>query len=252
MDQTSPTPSPIKHELFTREYNLGDLLMLAWKLFSENFQTILIVTLIIYVPIELVSAFTPTDGIFSVNIAATGILVLLAGVLVPLAMALIVRKQLDGQIIDYKTALKEAAGKWLPGLGTSVLMGLCVLGLSILLIIPGIIYGVFWTFAVYTVMLYNKSGWAAMKHSRETVRGRWWRVFGYLIVFGLISGLIGWIINMPMASFASNRGVYFISALLSDIVFSFVIVASVLFFLNLDATKKTADQKDKPTTATSS
>jgi hypothetical protein len=260
MDQAQTVSAPVKHDLFTREYNLGDLLSLAWKLFSENFKTILIVTLIIYVPITLISVFsvtaTPTladgnlvsfwGGVFTVNFTIVLILITLAGVLVPLAIAVIIRKQLDGQLIDYQAALKQAVTRWLPGLATTLLMGLFLFGLFFLLIIPSIIFGVYWAFASYAVILNNKSGLAALKYSKRVVQGRWWRVLGYLIVFGLIAGMLSWAINTPLASFANNPVIYFISSLLSDIAFSFVVVASVLLFLNLEATKiPTSNTSDK-------
>jgi hypothetical protein len=250
MDQPQTTPTK-KHELFTREYNLGDLLTLAWHVFSENFHTILIVVLIIYAPIALIDVFLGGAGskvagddptalwhnLTRTNSVVVSLLTLLAGVLAPLAIALLIKKNLDGQTVDYRTALKQAASRWLPGLGTTLLMGIFLVGLFILLIIPGIIFGIYWAFAIYAVMLNNKSGLEALQYSKSLVQGRWWRVFGYLLVFGLITAIVSWAINSPLAPFGNNPAVYFISSLLADLVSSFTIVASVLLFLNLEANK---------------
>lgn len=252
MNQIPPSPtisSQIKHDLFTREYNLGDLLALAWQLFSENFKTILLVTLVVYIPIGLITIAIPAPSIdsanpasiwqssFSTNFFVSMLLVGLVGILVPLAIAAAIRQQLDGKIIDYRTALKLAVSKWWVAIITSLLMGLCVLGLSLLLVIPGIIFAFYWSFTAYIVILNNKSGMEAMNYSRSVVKHRWWKVFGYLIAFAFLSGIVSSIINLPLAKFSDHLAVSFVSTLLSNIIFSYVSVASVIFFLNLEANK---------------
>ena len=70
------------------------------------------------------------------------------------------------------------------------------LGLLILLIIPGIIFMVYWIFGVY-VMYDKKLGIrASLKESRRIVRGRWWFVFGYLLFVGLITILISFLAGL--------------------------------------------------------
>jgi hypothetical protein len=260
MDQNQ-TVTVTKHELFARPYNLGDLLSLAWKLFSDNFKAILIITIIVYVPLNLISALFPVpapsgttpnelarawlDIVTSAAFILTTIITMLASVLVPLAIALLTRKYLDGQTLDYQAALKQAIPRWLPGIGTTGLMSLLLLGLSLFLIIPGVIFAIYWAFAIYVVMLNNKSGMAALNYSRQVVRGRWWRTLGYFIVFGLISGMASWVINIPLAAYLSNPVVNFISSLLANIIFSFITVATVLLFLNLESNRPVPATKQK-------
>lgn len=251
MDQAQTTGVKITapHELFKREYQLGDLLTLAWRLFADNFKAILIVTLIVYVPIELISLIIPAAALSNstsvwqyVLTANTFIIVALfglAGILVPLAIAYIIRKNLDGQVVDYQTALRQALSKWLPGIATSVVMGIFLLGLYILLVIPGIIFTIYWAFTLYIVILNNKSGMEALKYSREVVKGRWWKTMGYLLVFAIIVGVINWAITMPLGSLSKNAIVGLVASLISDVLLAFTTVATVLLFLNMESVKPT-------------
>ena len=78
---------------------------------------------------------------------------------------------------------------------------LTLLGL-ILLIIPGVIFMIFYSFAIYAVIFEDHKFEGAFGRSRELVRGYWWAVFGrilagialvylaYLIIGGLLALLV--------------------------------------------------------------
>ncbi|GAI05360.1 unnamed protein product [marine sediment metagenome] len=68
----------------------------------------------------------------------------------------------------------------------SLLTGLIV-GLGfLLLIIPGIIFTIWFVFSTYTVICEDKKGFKALSRSKELVKGYWWptakRVFALVIV----------------------------------------------------------------------
>jgi hypothetical protein len=92
--------------------------------------------------------------------------------------------------------------------------------LFLLLIIPGIIFMVFWLFAFVIFILEKESIFNSLGKSFDMLRGRWWRTFGYLIVlvlafivltipFEIISyvvgslniGLVGYYINYSISFF---------------------------------------------------
>ncbi len=58
--------------------------------------------------------------------------------------------------------------------------------LFILLIVPMIIFSIYWIFASYVLFDQNKGILESLKTSRKIVRGRWWKVLGYSILFVLI------------------------------------------------------------------
>jgi hypothetical protein len=77
----------------------------------------------------------------------------------------------------------------------SVLVFLTVFGGTILLIIPGIVFAIWFSFSKL-VFVNEKLGIVdSMKKSRGLVKGRFWAVMGRLIVFGVFSGLAGFVIS---------------------------------------------------------
>jgi len=69
--------------------------------------------------------------------------------------------------------------------------------LLIILIIPIIIFTVYWTFSPYILVNENIGIWASLKRSQSIIKGKWWRVFGYLVLFGLISMAISILFSIP-------------------------------------------------------
>lgn len=80
-------------------------------------------------------------------------------------------------------------------------------GLFLLFIIPGIIFAVFWIFAVYVLIGENKGIIESFKESYNIVKGRWWKTFGYILLFFLVifilsisRDVISFIIGLPLLS----------------------------------------------------
>jgi len=71
-------------------------------------------------------------------------------------------------------------------IGLSLLIYLCLVPLYLLLIIPGIIFSIYWIFAFYVLVRENTGIWESMKRSKIIVKGKWWKVFGYSLLLGLI------------------------------------------------------------------
>lgn len=76
--------------------------------------------------------------------------------------------------------------------GTSVLMGFLVLLWGLLLIIPAIIFGVYYMLAEYIVMDKNIAGMKAIRMSKEYVKGHWWQVFFSVLGLAAIGLLASW------------------------------------------------------------
>jgi len=82
-------------------------------------------------------------------------------------------------------------------LGFAIVMGIFLVVLYILLIIPGIIFTVYWAFASYVFIHKNTTVMGALKESKNIVRGNWWKVFwrGLLlfIIYIVVDGILGFI-----------------------------------------------------------
>lgn len=95
------------------------------------------------------------------------------GIIATIAIAFVVQARINNEVITIGDAFKKAFSKWGIVIGASMLMGLYLMGLYILLIIPGFIFSIYWIFTIYAVILLNKSGKEAMDYSKELVTGRW-------------------------------------------------------------------------------
>lgn len=90
-----------------------------------------------------------------------------------------------GNLDDVKLTFKEALKKLWPFSLLSILVSLMVGGGLILLIIPGIIFSVWFGFAKYIFVDKKLGVMESIRTSRALVKERFWGVLGRLIVFGL-------------------------------------------------------------------
>lgn len=107
-------------------------------------------------------------------------------------MFVFVKKNYEGTAQE---AFKEARPWAMPYLGLSLLTVILILLWSLLLIIPGIIFSIFYSFAVYALFFEDKKGLAAIKRSKSLVKNYWWpvagRVFGFSLLLWIFMSLLG-------------------------------------------------------------
>ena len=63
-------------------------------------------------------------------------------------------------------------------------------GLFVLLIIPGIIFSVYWVFAPYIFVNERAGIIESLRRSYRIVKGKWWMTFGYSLLLFLIYGIV--------------------------------------------------------------
>lgn len=85
-----------------------------------------------------------------------------------------------------------------------LLVFLATFGGFLLLIIPGIIFGIWFSFSNFVFIDKGLGIKASMSKSRGLVKGRFWPVFWRLFVFGLFSGLAGSIVSAVPFSVGSG------------------------------------------------
>lgn len=136
----------------------------------------------------------------------------------------------------------------------------------ILLIIPGLLVIIWLWFAEYALVFDNHHSWRALLHSRELVRGRFFKVAIRIIVFlAVASGYASWVVSTfsviglflgPIGLFA---GVLVLTVFLLDLMsisvgfatIAFFIAASVRLYQDLTqmAAEKAAQAAAEPVTA---
>lgn len=180
-----------------------DILKQSWTLYQKSWKKIWVYLLFLLVPTVALSALSTISLYLSEYIPSSTlaseiiILIVIAASLVftlwaSIAMARVLAAYLLGQEPrDWKTMFSESSNLILPVMIVSVLVFLIVFGGSLLLIIPGIIFTVWYSFTFYTVVFENKKGFESLSSSKSLVVGRWWAVLWRMLVPGVIFGLLG-------------------------------------------------------------
>jgi hypothetical protein len=89
--------------------------------------------------------------------------------------------------IGWKEAYKRSRPKIGAYFTTSLLTGLATVGGAILFIIPGIIFGLWFSQSCYVVVEEGVANTAALKRSKYYTKGRIWQIFGKLFYVGMIT-----------------------------------------------------------------
>lgn len=178
--------------------SVGTLISESWKLFTSTWNTsVKTSSLLLYVGLAyfvggLLTKVNANLAIVSsiISIAAA---VFTAWISTRVFMTML-NLEAGKQPLPAAEEGKKAWSLFLPMVWVGFLTGLVVFGASLLLILPGIYFGVALYFGQLILIDQNVRGTQALAASRALVRGRWWGTFGRVlaggIVFGLLMGLV--------------------------------------------------------------
>lgn len=246
----------MEQEIYQKEYSIEKILSEAWKIFKENFRLISIIVLLIYVPMNIINSGlvlitgVAAEAVGSLELAEilTALIFVilngLIGVIMVMAIMYAAKSRRENREVDYKECFQVSLSRWWPAIYTNIMLTIFLISLFILLIIPGIIYSVYWTFALCAVVLCHKSGMDALDYSKAVVQGRWWTIWWYSLALGMISVAIYVGIDFFSLLFPPHPFSLFIFDLMINIVSAFFIVATTVFFLNFDETKTALNKAD--------
>ncbi len=234
----------------TGRLGLGRVLSVGWREYCRHFRSILPIVLIVYIPINIGLSFVPVDALieqhglrgFRMYMKVVQLSEFLIGVLATLSIAKLVEAGFLGQSCTWRQAFHHAFSRWGTAIVSGMLGGVIVLGMFLLLIVPGIIWSLYYSFFLYVVALRGLSGKAALDYSKSLVKGQWWRVFGYLLVINVLGFLAGALLAVPFIFTPENRVLDILSDTLTDIVAALFLVMTVVFFLNSDAIRVRSEE----------
>lgn len=183
---------------------IGNLLKRTWQVYKSRFWTLVGIMAVAWLILGAIIFLLTLTGISAIaakvpKSEAIGLMIVLA---IPVSIfmfwpeiSLLYAIKERERKIGIKESLKKGWHKLLPFIWVSALVGLAILGGMILLIIPAILFGVWFSLAEYVLVSEDKAGTEALKRSRELVKGYWWEVFGRFIVIGIILGGISLLLN---------------------------------------------------------
>jgi len=103
-----------------------------------------------------------------------------------------------------KDIFKETKKWFWPYLGLTLLTSVFVLLWTCLLIIPGIIFSIFYSLAAYVLFFEDKRGMAAIRRSVQLIKKYWWAVFGRFLLLGLVMWVFTVLLSIPLVMTVEN------------------------------------------------
>jgi hypothetical protein len=216
-----------------------------WSRYSGNFIALLLASLPLGVTMALgniVNAFFPLSyletaiplprlaviGIYALAVLIYGILCLICSI----SLYLNANHLFENQKTEIKKSFGQSVSLFLPVLWVSILRSLIVIGGTILLIVPGVIWGLRYMYAEQTVMFEGKRGSKALTRSREITEGKLFTLFIDIIAIGIILAGAILILSWGITLFLSIIGVLVYNmtgsettlTILSYVVFSLTII----------------------------
>jgi len=184
---------------------IGDLLGRAWQIYKERMWTLMAVgvatvvlpILSLAVPLGLGYVVWQAMPDLKAVIMVVSMLLALVGAvwLGNWGMSAFLTAVADEQC-GIKEAFRQAKPKILAHVWLGVLTGLIVTGAHLLLLIPGVIFAVWFFFAPFVFIEEDVRGMDALLKSKEYVRGRWFGVCLRLVAIWCVSVLIA---SIPIA-----------------------------------------------------
>src|SRR3989339_484100 len=205
---------------------------------------------ILAILIVLVEDASPAAGMSNFLYVILGLLGTVATIFFLIVMyiaqigAMIIVQKNDPQILIKDTFLLAKSKAW-KFLTTSLWAGLFVFLWMLLLIIPGLVMMVYYTFIAWMVLEEGLSGKAALKRSKGLVKDYWWAVFWRIvlpaIVIGIVFGTLGAKLLPPTTPgvptpYTPGRAAYdFLTQIISWVITPFFVAYSYNMYKSLKA-----------------
>lgn len=147
--------------------------------------------------------------------AAVGLLTIvitgLAGLLFSGMLTVVISEAVLGRKIELGNVWARVKPRMWALIGVSLLVGLVTVIGALACLLPGIYLHIALSFTTSALILEGQSVTGAMGRSRELIKGDWWRVFGILLLAGIIGSVVAQVIQTPFGlvgggSFGSGFG----------------------------------------------
>jgi hypothetical protein len=211
---------------------VSDLIRESWTLYKNNFQLFMKIIVWLLIPTAIMSLLSAIKispvAVIPINLLFF-LVSLFLGLFISIAITITIDALLKKEKVDLKTIYNLSYSKILSYLWVSILAGLAMILGTFLLIIPGLIFAVWFSFSAYVLVLENVKGAAALKASKNLVKDRFWPVLWrwfapyavYLILttFAIVISiyLIGFALGVPATGFDEVTPWW--SSLISNVVY---------------------------------
>lgn len=190
--------------------NIGELLSKTFQIYKKRIGVFLVISVIpfltylVFVPFFLIPLFLNLPFIAFYKSLGPFLLIPLISVIVVLGIMMVIVNLWAGVSLlyaikerDQEIGIRESFAKAWPKILSywwiSILVGVITMLGFLLLIIPGIIFSIWFSLASYALVSEEKKGMKALLRSKELVKGYWWKIFWRFLVLTSIVFLITFI-----------------------------------------------------------
>jgi len=247
-------------EIRTRRFNIGDILKASWYVYRSQFLKIVAMTLCVILPAQAINFLFPWDASssgFQTPLTVNDIKALVIAALIRFivfnlflfyfaSLTHLFEKKILEEEIDWESALSNGLSRFGSVLLTEILATLLIQALALLLIVPAVIYGNYFSFYFQAAVLRNCNVIEALKYSKNLVIGQWWRVFAIWLVLLSIQGIVLYAYAFLGRFLLALPIVLVIYHSFKSILLAFTVAESVVFFLNLDFLHRLSTDHTQP------
>lgn len=233
----------------------GEIIGNSWQYFAENFKKIAPYMAYLLIP-NFVLGFAGIASLYLDRYATSDAFVMtnniivlaifVASIIFMLWVTMALAKNLGSIVtkkpfLGYKESFSATSHLIWPIIYTSLLVVLIVMGGTILFIVPGIIFSIWYCFTYYAILFEEKRGVAALSASKSLVSGRWWKIFWrllapaifYSVIFVVISSAATSLLKLIMPidfTFLIINGI--VTSILSALVSPLTALTTVLLYFS--------------------
>lgn len=234
-----------------KDLNFFELTSLSAKVFINRIIHIFIVILLFILPVRIADFYIWTYVFKSnshpfINLGITifeNFLILIPTMLI----IMIVSSELSNLDIKLSQLFKNSMYLWKGAIITTVIGNIINFLLLMLLIVPGIVWMVYYTFSMQVVTLRNLTGKEALNFSKFLVKGRWWKVFLLCLVYGLVYFIVFWILRIPKNATENINELRLILIPIRELANTFIVVFTSVLYLNMQYIYESENGIEKPT-----
>ena len=179
--------------------SISDICKKSFEFYKSEFYLILTLSCIPFASFLIISLLTELIGgkihdnilVFGLGSLAVlfGLFSLVINYWVNLTFFYAIKER--GITKDARGLLVFSWNKIIPSSWITFLVAIILIAGFILLVIPGIIFSIWFSLALYVFVFEDIKGMPALYRSKELVKGYFWSMFGRLFLFGIITGLVG-------------------------------------------------------------
>lgn len=198
--------------LATAKLDIGQVARVTFGVLRRNLAPFLIVSSVLSgIPslafgllTSVVVGAAPGTGEYNLLAFAGGAVGLITGTVLQAALIHLTAADLNSRRASVGDALTTGLRNMMPLIWLSLLYGLGVGAASVLLLVPGLILLVMWSVGAPVLIVERRGVTASLTRSGVLTKGSRWRIFGLMMIYGVITVVIQLVLTALIGGFSSG------------------------------------------------